>query len=253
MKKQIYLYDGSFFSLLNLIKILLSNHIVPHNIVPNTYQPSLFEETINLSIPQNPDIVTEFIKSAGLQVFNTIHLVYLSNDENKEIIIYYFFVRSLHYHNQIFYMRNLKSVASALTIAKYVSHECHKLKGFLRFKELENHVLYAEMSPDNNLIFLLSKHFSKRLKNERWIIKDVKRQLLSIYDTHNFYLIPAESLHFDATLSQEENNLEKLWQNFFKTIAIQERQNPRCQMNFMPKKYWKYLIEMSDIYEENHN
>ena len=32
---------------------------------------------------------------------------------------------------------------------------------------------------------------------------------------------------------------------FFKTISIKERKNPRCQMQFMPKKYWKNLLEVN--------
>ena len=65
-------------------------------------------------------------------------------------------------------MRNIKSVSEALKISKYVGHENHKFKGFLRFKELENNVLYAEFSPENDILFLLSKHFEKRLKNKEF-------------------------------------------------------------------------------------
>ena len=41
--------------------------------------------------------------------------------------------------------------------------------------------------------------------------------------------------------------------NIFKTIGIESRKNRRCQMNFMPKKYWKYIIEMEDAYEKDNN
>ena len=37
---------------------------------------------------------------------------------------------------------------------------------------------------------------------------------------------------------------EKLWKEFFNTIGIKERKNLKCQKNFMPKKYWKNIIEM---------
>ena len=40
--------------------------------------------------------------------------------------------------------------------------------------------------------------------------------------------------------------IEELWKDFYKIIGINERKNDRCRMNFMPKKYWKYMIEMSD-------
>ena len=41
-------------------------------------------------------------------------------------------------------------------------------------------------------------------------------------------------------------NMEELWKSFFKTIAIKERVNKKCQQNFMPKKYWKNILEMED-------
>ena len=50
----------------------------------------------------------------------------------------------------------------------------------------------------------------------------------------------------DNNLSEEELDTEKLWKEFYKTIGIETRKNDRCRMNFMPKKYWKYIIEMSD-------
>jgi len=45
---------------------------------------------------------------------------------------------------------------------------------------------------------------------------------------------------------KEELDIEDLWKTFFQTIAIEERKNERCQKSFMPKKYWKYMIEMED-------
>ena len=44
-------------------------------------------------------------------------------------------------------------------------------------------------------------------------------------------------------LKKNEQIYQNLWKMFFKTIAIKERKNARCQMQFMPKKYWQDLIE----------
>ena len=149
-------------------------------------------------------------------------------------------------------MRNLESVNQALKIARYVGHETHKMKGFIRFKELKGNILYAEMAPENNIIFFISKHFQERLRNEFWIIEDTKRELISIYNKNKFYI--TSSKHFtllEKELSETEEDIEVLWKNFYKTIAIKERVNRRCRMNFMPKKYWKYIIEMSDEIEKS--
>ena len=51
-------------------------------------------------------------------------------------------------------------------------------------------------------------------------------------------------------LDNTDNVWEDLWKVFFKTISIKSRENKRCQMSFMPKKYWQNIIEMESIYEE---
>ena len=252
ISNKIYLYDGTFSTLMDLITQLLAFKTKPLNICnQNNYLPSLLDETIELKLDNNFDISKIKVTK---KILKTIYYVYLSTDEHKELIIYYFLLNGLKYQDKIFTMRNLKCVNSTLKIAKYVSNENHKLKGFLRFQELENHILYAEISPTNNVLELLSIHFKKRLKNEYWIIKDVGRNMYSIYDKKKYYLISGNNMNIlEIKNNEQEENIKKLWTTFFNTIGIKERRNKRCQMNFMPKKYWKYIIEMEGAYEKSNN
>ena len=243
----VYLYNGDFLYLLSLIKYLCDFKIKPDNIKDNSFSPSLFDNVINLNIVVDDNIVESFIESIGINNFKIIFYTFLSNDINKELIIYYFYLNTLKYKDNIIYMRNLKCVSESLKIAKYVKHEAHKYKGFVRFKELENNVLYAEIEPTNDVLYIISKHFELRLKNEYWIIKDMKRNKLSVYDKNNFFIISGDNFKlFNNNLSEEELDIEKLWKEFYKTIGIESRKNDKCRMNFMPKKYWKYILEVSD-------
>ena len=252
ISNKIYLYDGTFSTLMDLITQLLAFKTKPLNICnQNNYLPSLLDETIELKLDNNFDISKIKVTK---NILKTIYYVYLSTDEHKELIIYYFLLNGLKYQDKIFTMRNLKCVNSTLKIAKYVSNENHKLKGFLRFQELENHILYAEISPTNNVLELLSIHFMKRLKNEYWIIKDVGRNTYSFYDKQKYYIIADENINLKTLGAiEKEKEVENLWVTFFNTIGIKERKNTRCQMNFMPKKYWKYIIEMEGAYEKSNN
>jgi len=244
---KIYIYNGNFINLINLIFYLLKNKITPNNIKDTNYSSNLFEECIFLAIENNEKILNDIVKNFGNYAFQSIYYVFLSTDENKELIIYYFLLNALKYRNKITFMRNLKCVSRTLQIAAYVIHENHKMKGFTRFKELENKVLYAEIAPTNDILNLLSNHFQKRLKNEYWIIKDVKRKIVSIYDKKKYFIISEENFTMDSLiLSRKEEQIEYLWQIFYKTIGIEERKNERCRRNFMPKKYWKYITEMKE-------
>ncbi len=40
-----------------------------------------------------------------------------------------------------------------------------------------------------------------------------------------------------------EQNIQNLWKQFFDSIAIKDKIKPRLQRQFLPKRYWKYLIE----------
>lgn len=247
MKKSlnIYVYDGSFNNLLVLIKYLFQNGIFPLDIKSTDYNFSLLDNPINLNLANNNDIIMEFIKKTNIYFFNTCFNIYLSNDNNKEIILFKFFLCFIKYGNNTFYMRKFDSINKALKIDQYVRRESHKFKGFVRFKELKNGILYAEISPENNIIFILAKHFKQRLKKEKWIIKDVKRNIVCYYDGHfNFY--DGNILNISLDLNINENEYVDMWKSFYDTIGIKERKNERCRMNFMPKKYWKYIIEMSD-------
>lgn len=243
----VFIYEGDFISLLNIILYLLRNNLTPSNIKTDDYSPSLFEHTIKLDVPKDEKIVDNIINSFGLEAMRAMYLVFLSSEENKELIIYYFFRNALKIKQKILYYRNLKCVSEVLRISSYVRNEAHKMKGFLRFKELENNILYAEAEPTNDILFLLSCHFAKRLKNEFWIIKDKKRKIISVYDKKQFVILNENEFQLiQPKESNEEQKFENLWKTFYKTIGIKERKNDRCRKNFMPKKYWKYITEVSD-------
>ncbi len=248
----IYIYDGTFPSLLNLINDLLKRNIKPFDICGDENDaPTLLNNVITLELNPNFDIKEIKLSSS---ILKTIYYVYLSEEEHKELIIFYFLLNAQKYQDKIFLMRNLKCVTKVLKIAKYVSNENHKLKGFTRFKEINNDILYAEISPTNNILPLLSNHFANRLKNEYWIIKDIERNIYSIYDTKKYYIISGKNINLkDITIDDTEQEIENLWQSFFDTIGIEARKNKRCQMNFMPKKYWKYITEMRKYNEESNN
>ncbi len=247
----VYIYNDTFLSLLALSRELYKLNIRPFAIKNTKYSLSLLDNSILLE--QNElNIISYFLKIVSKDILKTCYYVFLSKDENKELIIFYFLLNAIKYSNKVYYMRNLNCVVKALQISNRVSRELHKFKGFTRFKEFKNGVLYAEIEPDNDILYLLSIHFSKRFKNEVWIINDKRRKMLSFYDKKKFDIISDTKVSIDSdNFSQEEGNIEELWKTFYNNIGIKERKNDRCRMNFMPKKYWKNILEVEDINEKN--
>ena len=240
----IILYDGSLNNLLLTIKYLFKNNIKPINIISeDKFNGSLTE------YPFKPDInKLDKLNIPDKNIFKIIYYIYLSNNINKELVIYFFLLNYYIYKNDLLKYRNLKCVNMALSISHKVSRETHLFKGFIRFKSINNTYLYAKIKPDNNILELLSLHFAKRLKNEYWIIEDEGRKIVSIYNKDKFYII--DRCDIKLNLDNADNVWEDLWIVFFKTISIKSRKNKRCQMSFMPKKYWQNIIEMESIYEK---
>ena len=130
----IYLYDGTFKSLLDLISKLIELKIKPLDIKDKeNFKPNILDNVIELELDMEFDISKIMVSK---NIIKTIYYVYLSSDEHKELIIYYFLLNALKYQDKVFTMRNLKCVNNTLKLAKRVSNECHKLKGFVRFKEI---------------------------------------------------------------------------------------------------------------------
>jgi len=242
---KIYTYDGSFSSLLELITFLIETKRKPDDIQKEIYEPSLLDEVMSLQLIPRKNLFSSWQQKIGVHAFRIAFYVYLSEEKRKELILFYYFLNALKYREKIIYMRNLKCVNVTLKISGHVSHEIHKLKGFLRFKETKNKFLYAEVEPTNDILYFLAEHFRERLKNENYLILDKKRKKVCMYDAKKIYFLKEEDfLSLNLELETEEKNIQDLWKTFFDTIAIQERRNEKCQRSFMPKKYWKYMIEM---------
>ena len=62
----IYIYKNDFLSLLNLIDLLIKNNITPNNIKNEFYNPSLFDNIINLDININHNIVNNIIQESKI-------------------------------------------------------------------------------------------------------------------------------------------------------------------------------------------
>lgn len=245
---KVYLYNGEFEELLALIMTLLPLKLKNVDIKNECqYENNLLEETITINIIDKEKKLNYLYNTISKNIMHIIYYVYLSNNQNKENVIYYFILNTLIYKEKILNYLCLNCVNKAINISKYVGSEAHKLKGFTRFKKMKNNFYYAEIKPVNNVLLILANHFSKRLSNEYFLIKDVGRNIYAMYDTKNITILNSEDIKLlNLELDKSEKFMEELWKNFFNTIGIKERKNLKCQMNFMPKRYWEYMIEMED-------
>jgi len=127
-----------------------------------------------------------------------------------------------------------------------VYREIDRMKGLLRFVPNEHGELIAKCAPDHYILPALAGHFTSRLGEIPWSIIDEKRSLcLRRQLGKNAEIIPYSPLNEENSLKSAKNDeWEELWKHYHKTINNEDRHNPKCQRQFMPKRYWKYLPEV---------
>ena len=132
-------------------------------------------------------------------------------------------------------------VMRVIELSRKVDNESHMFLGLVRFFDLGK-FMYAEIEPKCHVLPQIMEHFADRYPNEHYVIYDKKRHVALIHLAFgNSFFVSGDEWNID--LSQHEDYFERLWSQYFKTIAIEERYNPRCQNNLIPKWYRKHMPE----------
>lgn len=242
---QTFLYDGSFEGILTCVYEAYRLRSMPQIIASDEYQEKFFEKTQFIQTDQNKaSRVGQKLKAISLEVFLTVQCCYLSETMHKGDIILKYIQQALLLGKQVDHNYAEPAVCAALDCRRSVTFEAHRFKGLLRFQELQDGSWYAPCEPDHCILPLLANHCRGRFSQQNWIIHDIKRDMAMLFTQGELQLFTHTDLDdIQQKLSSAEKQYQALWKTFFKNIAITERTNPRLQRQFMPKKYWKYLIE----------
>ncbi|MCI9416830.1 MAG: DNA metabolism protein [Eubacterium sp.] len=140
-------------------------------------------------------------------------------------------------------------IACIFELCRQTSNEAHHLLEFLRFSELKNGILFAQIHPKNDVLPILADHFTNRLPLENFIIYDAVHRTAAVHSASKNYII-ADASTLDLTLadelSQAEETFRNLWCAFFESIAIKDRANAKLQIQNIPKRFWADTIELKD-------
>lgn len=139
-------------------------------------------------------------------------------------------------------------VLKVFKLSRTVFYEADHIKGFLRFKELKNGILFAKIAPKSNLLTIISPHFSNRLPNENWMIYDENRNIFSVHSKKkNWMLVEGEQINADviSQVSDEEAKIQELWKCFFQCISIKQRENYQLQRQNIPIRFRENVLEFN--------
>ena len=164
--------------------------------------------------------------------------------EDKEVLLLQWLKKAYRIHSRIFDRLTDKTVYPLERAILSLEREVHNYLGFIRFSIYRN-VLLSNITPKNQVLPLLGKHFSDRFPEEYLLIHDQTHEVVLIHEPGlEFYLTQADKFVFPESGKQQEY-YEDLWKCFCEHISIRERENRLCQLNHLPLRYREDMVEFS--------
>lgn len=254
--KKVYIYDGSYQGLLTALYTAFKLREIPVKILTkNNFRKDLFyqDQKIETNLEKAEFFSGQIKENISAQALNNVFQAYLSEAEKLELYLFRYLFKGFKVGAEIDEYLTKNYVRKVQDLAHKVRHESHRLKGLIRFKEAADCRYYAAIEPDYKVLVLLAPHFEKRFSTIDWIIHDKKREKAVIFSAAEAkWLLIDLKKDFSPDISAKESKVQNLWRSFFAAVTIENRKNLKAQQQFMPKKYWKYLVEnpgVKDIFK----
>jgi len=135
-------------------------------------------------------------------------------------------------------------MAPLLRAERHLYGEVENLLGFVRFSDTGD-FLVSTITPKNFVLPFLARHFILRYRAEQFILFDKTHSAALLYEKGRGRIVQMDGVTLPPD-SETETLYQALWKRFYHTIAIAGRENPRCRMTNMPKRYWENMLEVRD-------
>lgn len=189
-------------------------------------------------------VAAAFYRDCGRAASQWLYRAFLAEEPDREAILFTYMRQGFRLKRALCAHRTEHWAWTVFQWAQKTGAEAGKLLGLLRFSELEEGLLYAEISPTHDVLPLLTNHFRRRLAAEPWAIHDVRRKRAAFWDTKTMLFADVPEQADTIRWSGEEQAMRRMWRTYYRRIAIADRQNPALRRSFMPEKYWRHLPEM---------
>lgn len=211
-------------------------------------QETLFDEYTHVDYnEEKTDKVIRTIKNKlGNKGMLYVYRVALSTEEDALDAIYRLLIKGFKVGPGIFDAYADQDVIRIFEISRRVGNEAHFFKEFARFNSVDNQVYICHIEPKDDVISIVAEHFADRMPSEHFMIIDDNREYAVVHpkDGENYIRFFSDDEMEKLSLSEAyEDEYTDMWRTFFKTIAIKERENPKCQRNMMPMWYRKHAVE----------
>lgn len=242
-----YLYDGGLKGFYSLVHESVYSGQLPLAVWRvEDMQPSLLPQRwIDTDEEKAARVRQAVRKKISPRAQELVESVFLTCLQEKEMPLLRFLLQGFRVGSPVTNMMQDADVATLLKAERHLGGEAHLLKGFIRFSDYEGK-LVAAIRPKNFVLPFLVEHFVERYSQEDFLIYDRTNQAALIYEGRHVQIVPMEAMpEFETT--DEELYYRELWKQFYHTIGIKSRENHKCRMTHMPKRYWAEMTEMKEL------
>ena len=261
MSETIFRYDGSFDGFLTAVfdiynnkwgrgdSLRATNATRPHLLITSASEIQAAIDTAVIEVVSDIDkavrVEKGIIRNIGRDGFGGALRVFASNDAHKDIKIYNFLRLVFTHGRKSLEMLGHPHVITYNEIMDAVNYECHRMKGFVRFRETAGGVMYAPIRPDHDIVEFIMPHFAKRFHIQKFAIYDVGRKKLGLWNGKAYAVDYIDELP-EIRLTDEEIDLQRAWKMYYDTVTIKSRESERRRKGFMPKRYWEFMPEITN-------
>ena len=106
------------------------------------------------------------------------------------------------------------SVVKVFEMSRRVSNEAHLFMEVIRFRELDNGVLFSDISPTNRILTCVGDHFTDRFPLENWMIYDKTHQEFLVHRAHAAWILVLGERVDEKRIRQvsdAEREFSRLW------------------------------------------
>ena len=247
-----YFFDGTKNGLLTCIFESFYDRRIPDDVTTECVQCGLLDEIVTIKTDnEKAERVYKCLKNCKTKyLVSDFNLTFRSGEKKRfKVLFDYLKVAISNKNIDVSKAFALPEIQAFTDLKNRIYTETHRFKGFLRFMETEKGFYYACYEPDNDITELLVPHFTARLQSP-FIIHDIKRNILALCDGKRYKILNGGDNGVTVFMSESEEIFLDLWQQYYKSINIEERKNLRQMRNYMPERYWKNLSEKQEKTED---
>ena len=247
-----YFFDGTKNGLLTCIFESFYEKRIPDDVTTEFVQCGLLDEIVTIKTDnEKAERVYKCLKNCKTKyLVPDFNLTFRSGEKSRfKVLFDYLNVAISNKNIDVSKAFALPEIQAFTDLKNRIYTETHRFKGFLRFMETEKGFYYACYEPDNDITELLVPHFTARLQSP-FIIHDIKRNILALCDGKRYKILNGGDNGVTVFMSESEEIFLDLWQQYYKSINIEERKNLRQMRNYMPERYWKNLSEKQEKTED---